>query len=62
LLKESSLISLASLIPLTKECSWSLEVTGLWKCVKDPSIESTSPSIRVAGMEYVVDQDLGSSG
>jgi len=58
LLQESSLISLTSLIPLVEEHLWSLEVIGLWECVKNSLVESSSSFVWIAGMEYIVDQNL----
>jgi len=52
LLKESSLIPLVS---LAKEHLWSLKVTRLQECIKNSSVESSSPLVWVAGAKYVVD-------
>jgi len=49
-----------SLVSLIKERSGSLEVTGLWKCIEDSSIESSNPFVWVGGTVYVIDQNLGS--
>jgi len=59
LLQESSLVSLISLI---EEHSWSLEIIGLWKHIEDSTVEPSGSLVRVAGTEYVVDQNFRPGG
>ena len=50
------------LIVLTEEHSWPLEVVGSREVIEDSSVESSSPSVRVAGSEYVIYENFGPSG